>query len=105
MEMLMVICDRDLTSKIIKLLNEGEIKYHVSFYGKGTASNEILSYFGLAKSKKEIIISLVDKDKAKEAMQFLEKHPFMTSHGAVALTVPMDAIGKNTLDFINMMGE
>lgn len=104
MEMLVVICDRTYTEKIIKYLNKSEVKYHVSFYGKGTASSEILSYFGLHKSEKEVIISMIKKDQIKDLFTNLSEQPYFINHGAVAFTVPMDSIGKNTLDFITEMG-
>ncbi len=104
MEMLVVICDRTYTEKIIKYLNKSDVKYHVSFYGKGTASSEILSYFGLHKSEKEVIISMVSKDRTKEVFDSLSEKSYFINHGAVAFTVPMDAIGKNTLDFITETG-
>lgn len=104
MEMMMVICDRKLTKNVIKILNESDIKYHVSFYGNGTADNEVLSYFGLAKSEKEIIISFVDKVKTEAAMEQLNQYKYIKQHGAVALCVPMDLISKSAQDYILKIG-
>lgn len=100
MNLLMVICDRRTTKKIIRLLNEKDLKYHISFYGKGTADNEMLAYLGLAESEKEIVVSFVKKEKTLKVMEQLEKHPLIMNHGAVAFAVPLDAIGQNTLKFI-----
>ena len=100
MNLLMVICDRKKTKLIIKLLNEKDLKYHISFYGKGTADNEMLSYLGLAESEKEVVVSFIKKEETLKVMEELEKHPLIISHGAVAFTVPLDSIGQNTLKFI-----
>lgn len=103
MEMLVVICDRDYTNKIIKKLNTYEARYHVSFYGEGTANSEILNFFGLHKSEKEVIISMIQKNNSKYIMEILSELTYFKNQGAVAFTVPVDAIGKNTLDFITKM--
>lgn len=100
MNLLMVICDRKKTPKIISLLNEKNLKYHISFYGKGTADNEMLAYLGLAESDKEVVVSFVKKEQTLEIMEQLEKHPLIINEGAVAFTVPLDSIGQNTLKFI-----
>lgn len=100
MRMLVVICDRNLTNKIIKTLNKEEIKYHVSFYGRGTADQSILSYFGLEKVEKEVIISVVNKEKIKAIMERLKSYEFIKNHGAVAFIVPLDSINKSTLKYI-----
>ena len=69
MKLLIVICDRTLSKKIIKILNQESICYHVSFFGKGTADSTILSYFGLEKSEKEVILSLSEKENVELALR------------------------------------
>lgn len=100
MKLLVVICDRKKTKTVLNLLNENDVNYHVSFYGKGTADNEMLSYLGLAESEKEVVISLAKKEMTKEILKQLESAPAFKYHGAVAFAVPLDAINKSTLKFI-----
>ncbi len=104
MEMLMVICDRAMTNKVLAVLNESDITCHVTFYGKGTADSEILSYFGLAKSEKEVIVSFVDKGRSSLAMEKLSEKTSVKQQGVVALCVPLDAISKSTRDLISKIG-
>lgn len=103
MKLLFVICDRNLTKKVLKILNSEQISYHITFYGKGTADPSILSYFGLEKTEKEIILSIIDKQDVTNVLKKLSAYEFIKKHGAVAFTVPLDSISKNTFEFIKKM--
>lgn len=103
MKLLIVICDRSITNKILKLLNDQHVYYHISCYAKGTANSEILSYFGLAETEKEMILSFVNDDCVSTIMEKLGGVEFIERHGAVAFTIPMDGIGRKTLEFIKQL--
>ena len=105
MKLLIVICDRNITDKILKKLNELHVNYHVSCYAKGTANSDILSYFGLAETEKELIISFVRAEHAHEVMERLSALEFIKNHGAVAFTIPLDGIGRKTMEFIEHLEE
>lgn len=103
MKMLMVICDRNITKKIINLLNQNEIKYHASFYGKGTADKTILDYLNLAETQKEIIVSFIEKEKELKIIESFKKSSyFLNKGGAVAFTVPLGAVSRSTLEYISL---
>ena len=103
MKMLVVISDRNLTKKIVKTLNESNLRYHISFYGRGTANQNILAYFGLEKSEKEVIISIANNQSVETVINKLGQYEFINKHGAVAFAVPLDSISKSTLDYIKKM--
>lgn len=105
MKVLIVICDRNLSSKILKLLDNMGIFYHISCYAKGTANSEILAYFGLAETEKELIISFIKNEDTKKIMDSLSELEFVKNHGAVAFTIPVNGIGKKTLEFIKKLEE
>lgn len=105
MKLLFVICDRNITSKILKILNDTHVYYHLTCYAKGTANSEMLAYFGLAETEKEMIISIVQDDYTKEVMERLSAFEFIKKHGAVAFTVPLDGIGRKTMKFIEQLEE
>lgn len=100
MKLLVIICERKKTKFAVDFLNENDIRYHLSFYGKGTADNEMLSYLGLTDTRKEIIFSILKKDTMKLLMEKLEIKKAFKTYGGVAFAVPLDAINKNTLNFI-----
>lgn len=105
MKLLFVICDRKITEKAIKVLNETHVHYHISCYAKGTANSEILSYFGLAETDKELILSFVQDEYVKEVMEKLGSFELIKNHGAVAFAVPLDGIGRKTQEFIQYLEE
>lgn len=105
MKLLIVICDRNYTNKIINTLKKENIKPQMSFYGVGTADQSILSYFGLEKSEKEILLSMLKPQDTKPIMKRLSTHDFFVNHGAVAFTVPLDGISKSTLELIRKTEE
>lgn len=103
MKLLFVICDRNITAKILKQLNKLNANYHISFYAKGTANSEILSYFGLAETEKEMIMTFVEKDNVENILNTFLDMEYFKNHGAVAFTVPLDGIGRKTLEFLKQM--
>lgn len=103
MKLLIAICDRTLTKKLLNIFNEANLHYHITFYGQGTANSKILAYFGLEKIEKEIIFSVVDKQEIEVLFEKLKTEEFIKKHGAVAFTIPVDGISKNTFDYIKMM--
>lgn len=105
MKLLFVICDRNITEKVLDVLNETHVHYHISCYAKGTANSEILSYFGLAETDKELILSFVEDEYVKVVMEKLGSFEFIKNHGAVAFTVPLDGIGRKTQEFIHQLEE
>lgn len=103
MKLLIVICDRNLTNKVLKILNDSNAHYHLSFYAKGTANSEILSYFGLAEVDKEVILSFIRVGNINSIMEKLSGYEFIAKHGAVAFAVPLDGIGKNALSYLERL--
>lgn len=105
MKLLFVICDRSITEKILNILNESHVYYHISCYAKGTANSEILNYFNLAETEKELVFSFVDDENVAELMAKIGNVELIKNHGAVAFTIPLDGIGRKTLDFIKQLEE
>lgn len=72
-----VICDRENEKKIIKFLkNSGYDKFFL-FYGKGSASNQILEYLGIGESEKVIIIYPTSEKRAIELMEIIKKSEYL----------------------------
>lgn len=105
MKLLIVICDREYAPDILKTLNLENVKYHLSFYGQGTANQKILTYFGLEKTEKEVILSFIDKQNVTKVMDHLMTHEYIRKHGAVAFTVPLDGISRSSWDYLKTMEE
>lgn len=100
MKLLIIICERNKTKFAIDLLNKNDVNYHLTFYGKGTADSEMLSYLGLTDTRKEIIFSILKSEITPQVIEVLENAKAFKAYAAVAFAVPLDAISKSTLSFI-----
>ena len=58
-KLLVSIADKDRVDRIIKLYKRYKISYSCSVNGVGTASNSLLSYFGLDEVKKSVVLTII----------------------------------------------
>ena len=58
-KLLVSIADKDRVDRIIKLYKRHKISYSCSVNGVGTASNSLLSYFGLDEVKKSVVLTII----------------------------------------------
>lgn len=58
-KLLITIADKDRIDRIIKLYKKNNITYSCSVNGVGTASNSLLSYFGLDEIKKNVVLTVI----------------------------------------------
>lgn len=100
MEALIIIYDRAYTKQIKNLFSQVELTYSVSFYGKGTATSEVLAYFGLHESEKEVVVAIAETNNARKCLELVDEFSKTKKHSVVGLCVPVDSIGKNTLDYL-----
>jgi hypothetical protein len=73
------------------------------FYGRGTASQEVLTAIGLVDSERAVILSVIGEDKLKAALESIEEK-FNTIAGGkgIACTIPMTSIiGKSIFNFLS----
>ena len=79
------------------------VNMQLVFFGKGTASREILSAMGLADSDRAVIFSVIREDKLRVALDSIEEK-FNTIVGGkgIAYTIPMASIiGKSIFNFLS----
>lgn len=58
-KLFVTIADKDRTDRIVRLFKRYNISYSCSINAKGTASNSLLSYFGLDEVKKNVVLSVI----------------------------------------------
>ncbi len=78
------ITDKDKTERVLKLFRRYKITYSCSVSGMGTASDSLMSYFGLSDIKKNVIISVVP--------EFLETKIMYDLHNKLNLYEPGNGI-------------
>jgi len=106
MNLLVVILDRELTDKYTGILNSDHDKSQVVLLAQGTASSEILDYFGLARKDKAVILCLLTDQETKPVLERLQHDKeFQKNGGAVAFTTRLANINKRFYDLILSLGK
>jgi len=72
-ELICVIANYGLGSKIIRTVKENGISGGTIFLGKGTIKSHLLEFLGLNDIRKEIILIIADKDLAYKTLDELDK--------------------------------
>ena len=94
LSMLVTITDRKLTRKFLDFYTEEGIPVAIVTMGTGTASSEILDYFGLDGSEKGVLFHFVTGDSWKRLKRQLNTKMKIYIPGiGIAFTVPMSSIG------------
>ena len=92
-KMLVTIVNRSKTLFYLDLLEQFEVNVQMVLYGKGTADSEMLTLLGLAESDKTIILSYINEDRVKDALETLEEKFHKVKNGkGIAFTIMLDSI-------------
>ena len=93
LRLLVIIVNRYQVDFYINKLSEHGVAASFLCNGSGTATREIYNMLGVGEIKKDVIFSLVRKDKVQEVFEFIQDK-FKVSNNAkgVAVTIPIDAI-------------
>ncbi|MBR2651109.1 MAG: hypothetical protein IKD45_05560 [Clostridia bacterium] len=103
MQLLFTVVNRNKTEFFVDFLYSFNINMQMVLSAQGTASDQIVSLLGLTDTEKSVIISVVRRDKAKEALSALEEK-FKTVKGGkgIAYTVPMSStVGVAIYQFLS----
>lgn len=92
-KMLVTVVDRTKTLFYVDLLEQFEVNIQMVLYGKGTANSEMLNLLGLVESDKSVILSYINEDKVKDALETLnEKFQKVKNGKGIAYTISLDSI-------------
>ncbi len=103
MQLLFTVVNREKTEFFVDLIQNFEVNLQTVLSANGTAGHHILDLLGLAETEKSVIISVIRKDRAKEALLHLEDK-FKTVKGGkgIAYTVPISStIGVLIYQFLS----
>ena len=94
LSMLVTITTRNLTKKFVAFYEEMDMPVSVITLGSGTASSEILDYFGLAGSDKSVIFHIITDTKWKEVKRQLRLKMNIDIPGiGISFLIPLSSIG------------
>jgi len=96
------IINRQHTRLFAEFYEENGVSVNLITLGRGTASSEILDYFGLERSEKSVIFSVVTGETWKKVKRGLQQKMRIDVPGTgIAFIVPMSSIGgKRQLMFL-----
>jgi len=102
LHMMVTITSRNLTRKFLDFYETLGLEVAFLSLGKGTASSEILDYFGLDGSEKSLIFHVVTDEKWKEVKRELRRKINIDIPGiGIAFLVPLSSIGgTKALNFL-----
>lgn len=107
-ELLFTIVNENLTSKVNDILNSFGEKNTIMVFGHGTVESEIIELFGFGIVDKALTISIIQRKKSEEIVEFISKELGLqtTEHAGIVFTVPINSIEKDFYNFIvNSWGE
>lgn len=97
--MMVTIANRNARKKYQSFLEELGLDTGVSIHGEGTASHEILNYFGLEAAEKIIYCSVVTEETWREVRrQLIAKMHIDLPGSGIAMLIPVSSVGgKNVM--------
>ena len=103
MQLLFTVVNREKTDFYVDVLQNFEVNMQLVLSASGTAGTKTLQLLGLADSEKSVILSVIKRERAEEAMAVLDEK-FRTVKGGkgIAYTVPMTStIGVAIYQFLS----
>ena len=103
MRLLFTVVNRNKTEFFVDILQSFEINMQLVLSAQGTANDQIMNLLGLTESDKSVIVSVIRRDKVKDALEMLDEK-FKTVKGGkgIAYTVPMSStIGVAIYQFLS----
>ena len=103
LQLLFTIVNRQKTEFFTDLLYNFEVNFQTVLSARGTANDHMMSLLGLTDSEKSVIVSVIRRDRAAEALALLDEK-FRTVKGAkgIAYTVPVSStIGVAIYQFLS----
>ena len=88
------ITDRDQIQELATLFQNLELNMGLIMLGKGTATSEQLSIYGLTNTEKAIVSTVADTESTKRLIRAAKRKLFMDIPGnGIMLTIPIKSVG------------
>ena len=96
------ITDRAETQELASLFQSLELNMGLVMLGKGTATSEQLSIYGLSNTEKAIVSTVADSESTKQLFRAAKRKLFMDIPGnGIMLTIPIKSVaGGRTLAYL-----
>ena len=92
-KLLVTIMDRGKGERAVEFYRSRGLPYHFITLGFGTANSQILDYFGLSETEKDIVLTLVQEERALRLLQDTTAAFRMTGPGrGILFTLPLSGV-------------
>ena len=99
---LLSVVERGKGKKLIKTLEEQDVRLHFQCMGSGTAPTEMKDIFGIGSKDKDVIISLGAESVVKELMKdFGNRFHSYSEYGGLMLVLQPNAVNRLTAEILN----
>lgn len=93
LKMLVTIVDRGKGAGAVTLYRAEGLHFDYLCMGRGTANSQILDYFGLSETEKDVVITLVPAPRVKHIMRLADERFRFSSPGrGILFTVPLSGV-------------
>lgn len=93
LKLLVAIVDRDKGRTAVEVCRAQGLPFDYLCMGKGTANSQILDYFGLSETEKDVVITLVPESRVREMMIRVDEHFHLSHPGrGILFTLPLSAV-------------
>ncbi len=100
--MFLSIVEREKGKKLIKTLNEKQIRMHIQCVGFGTAPTEMMDIFGLGSNDKDVVISLGAEKAVKALMaDFGNSFASHSKFGGLMMVIKPSAINRIVTEILS----
>lgn len=87
------IVNRGWGERVAALLAGNGCRFHLLTHATGTADTKLLDYLGLGETDKDLVLSILPRDVAKETLLLLERRIELHKSGhGIAFTIPIGSI-------------
>ncbi len=94
-KLMVTIVSRGRSEKVLKMFQEENLGLHYVSLGLGTANSEILDYFGIGETEKDVLFSLVPAVKAVKIMDNINNGMNLNLPGkGIIFIMPLTAVSK-----------
>ncbi len=102
LSLIVTIVGRGSGEAVAALLRARGVLYNMILLGKGTANSDLLDYLGLGSTEKDILLSAVSAERAKELLAVISAEFDLAKIGrGIAFSVPIGSVGgERTLKYL-----
>ena len=95
MQLLVTIADRTKAAQSMNFFKKRSVSLTLSFWGRGTASNEIMDILGISEKNKVVVLSVIPREWAPALItQISDEMQLRNAGRGIVFTIPLSAVSQ-----------